>query len=209
MTMERSALGVGGTDVAVPSHICLFHEGENDLRATQLAYLRLAIDDPRQAILLFGPSGAAQRQLGHLEADLGRSLSKEVMANRVVLAEGDDDPDLQLENLIGPIQYLVQEGYALVRVLGPVAWGVPNYPPPGDFLWYESRITPVISRWPVLVLCAYDVTQLPGSALAYGGLETHPQILTSGRLSASPIYVPPERFVSRRLMPLLNQPDGL
>lgn len=205
MKIDRIGLGIGEVQLPVPSHVCLFHEGEADLRATQLAYLRPAIDDPRQAVLLVGPSGIAQRQLAYLEADLGRSLSGLVVANRLVLAQGDRDPDTQLENLLGPLEQLVAAGYDAVRVLGPVAWSVPGYPPPEDFLWYESRITPLVTEWPVVVLCAYDVTQLPGQALAYGGLESHPLTFMSGRLSESPIFVPPERFVAARLVPLLNR----
>lgn len=205
MKVDRIALGAGDAHVPLGSHVCLFHEGETDLRATQLAYLRPAIDDPRQAVLFVGPSGVAERQLASLEADLGRSLSDMVSADRLVLAQGDRDPDTQLENLFGPLEHLVAAGYDVVRVLGPVAWAVPGYPPPEDFLWYESRITPLLTELPVVVLCAYDVTQLPGQALAYGGLETHPLVLMSGRLSESPIFVPPERFVSARLVPLLNE----
>jgi len=208
MKMDRVALGVGDIEVTVPSHVCLFHQGETDLRATQLAFLRPATLNRREAILLVGPSGAAGRQLAYLEADLGRTLSDEVAAGRIVLAHGDADPDAQLENLFVPLGQLVAAGYDFVRVLGPVAWGVPGYPPPEDFLWYESRITPLLQEFPAVVLCAYDVTALPGPALAYGGLETHPLTLMSGRLSESPIFVQAELFVSGRLVPLLNETDA-
>jgi hypothetical protein len=205
MRKDRVPLGVGDDALDVPSHVCFFHDGEEELRSTQLAFLRPAIDDPRQAVLLFGPSGAAEQLLSFLEADLGRTLSGLVLAYRVVLAEGDEDPDLQLENLVGPLRNLVEAGHELVRVVGRVAWQVPNYPPPADFLWYESRITPLVLELPVAVLCAYDTGRLPGEALAHGGLECHPQILMGGKISPSPSYVPPEQFLSRRLVPMLNE----
>jgi hypothetical protein len=206
MKMDRVPLGIGDAEVEAPSHICLFHDGEAQSRPVRLAFLRPAIEDPRQAMLLYGRKGVAERQLALLEADLGRSLSDEIAASRIYLAAGDPEPDAQLENLIEPIERLLA-GHTFVRIVGTTAWDVTDFPPPEDFLWFESRVTALIADWPVVVLCAYDVSVMPGIALAYGGLQTHPLVLTNGRLGASPMYVPPDRYVSHSLMPLLNGPS--
>jgi hypothetical protein len=52
------------------------------------------------------------------------------------------------------------------------------------------------------LFCAYDLTRMPGDALIYGGIETHPLIYLGGQLSANPQRVEPERYMTSRLLRL-------
>ena len=186
----------------VPSHVALVHYGEDEQRARLFDFLGPALDDPKQAIYMCGPPGAASGFLGYLETSAGRSLHAEVAERRIVLGRGDRDADEQLQNLLDPVRELSERGFDLVRVIGPADWDVPGYAAPEDFLWYESRIVAAIQNFPVVVMCLYDAARLPAAALLYGALETHTHTLINGVLSQNPSYLPFDRYLAERLIHL-------
>jgi hypothetical protein len=203
--MNTAGLGIGGHVVPIPAHIGLFHEGEPERRNVRLEFLRPAIEDRRQGIMLLAPSDIAQSARRDLEADLGGSLDSDVRSGRVRLVHYSDDPDLFLENLRDALTALAAKGLDAIRVFAQVAWGAPGFPVPEDHLWAESRINDLLAGRQVIFLCAYDVSQLPSRALVNGGLETHPSVVIGGRLSDSPSYLAPPEYM-RSLMLSLTKP---
>jgi hypothetical protein len=186
----------------VPSHVALIHYGEDELRERMFDFLGPALDDPKQAIYLCGPPGAASSLLGSLERRAGRSLRAEVNERRIVLGEGDRDADEQLQNLLDPVRELTERRFDLIRVLGPADWDVPGYSAPEDFLWYEARIVPAVQDFPVVVMCMYDAARLPAAAFLYGALETHTHTLINGVLAENPSFLPFDRYLAERLIHL-------
>lgn len=182
----------------IPSHVALIHYGEDELRERLFDFLGPALDDPKQAVYLCGPPGAASRLLGYLEQDTGRDLHEEVAKRRIVLGQGDPDADQQLQNHLDAVHELCERGFSLVRVVGTTAWDVA----PEDFLWYESRVLPGIEGLPVAIMCTYDAAELPAPAFLYGALETHTHTLIHGVLSENPSFLPAERYLAERLIHL-------
>jgi hypothetical protein len=56
-------------------------------------------------------------------------------------------------------------------------------------------VTSAVERLPSIVVCTYDVTNLPGPLLLKGGFECHPLTFRRDRLRSSEHHVPPERFL--------------
>ena len=207
--MTELSLGSSREIAPVPAHIGHFYSGADDL-ADQLAFARSAIADPDRALLLFGPRGAADVLLRALEAHVGRDLATERVKGQIVLAHGDADPDQQLQTVLGTIRDLLSNGFKQIHILARVGWDIPDWPPPEDLLWLESRFTDAITPYPAVLFCAYDLTWMPGDALIYGGIETHPFIYLGGQLSANPQWVEPETYVTSRLsrLPWLSGNHG-
>jgi hypothetical protein len=200
MSTQPDELGVQACPI--PSHVALVHYGEDELRERLFDFLGPALDDPKQAIYMCGPPGAASTLLGYLETSARRSLRPLVAERRIILGQGDSDADEQLQNLLDPIRELSERGFDLIRVLGPADWDVPGYSAPEDFLWYESRIVPAIQEFPVVVMCLYDVARLPAAAFLYGALETHTHTVIKGVLSENPSFLPFDRYLKERLIHL-------
>jgi DNA-binding CsgD family transcriptional regulator len=198
--MNTTPLGIGDQDIAVPAHIGLFYDAEPDLRRVQLEFLRPAIDDPRQGIVLFGPPGVAQSLLSHLEADLGRSLDREVRNGRIIVAHTDTDPDQLLENIREALALLRAKGHGVIRFFADVKWGAPGFPLPEDALWVESRLNDLLADTGALVMCAYDVSRLPDKALILGGLQTHPIMVIGDWVTKSPNYLAPADYMRAFLL---------
>ena len=186
----------------VPSHVALLHHGEADLRVAALEFMREAVDRSDEALLCFGEPGVGERLLRDLELYVGRELSADRRAGRILVGEANPDVDQQLENFIAPLEAFRASGYALVRFIGIVAWNVRNFPPPEDFLWFESKMNEVMADFPVVGLCPYDLGRIPVRAVAYGALETHPFVMSDGVLRDNPQFIPPDRYLRERLLGL-------
>lgn len=208
--MNRAGLGIGSHVVAIPAHIGLFYDGASERRHARLEFLRPAVEDRRQGIMLLAPSSIAQSARRDLEADLGGSLDSDVRSGRVRVVHYSNDPDLFLENMRDALTALAAKRLDAIRVFAQVAWGAPGFPVPEDHLWAESRINDLLAGRQVIFVCAYDVSRLPSRALN-GGLETHPSVVIGGRLSDSPSYLAPPEYMRSLVLSLskpASAPDG-
>jgi len=84
-----------------------------------------------------------------------------------------------------------------VRVLGNLNWGrgTPGWPSDREILRLEAQVTSAAERLPSIVVCVYDVTNLPGPMLMKGGLECHPLTFRRDSLRHNAYHVAPERFL--------------
>lgn len=194
-------MSLGAPAYPIPSHVALLHYGESELRDAVLGFLQAGLDRPSEALFCFGEPGVGERLLGYLEARVGRDLSPDYRAGRIVLGTADRDVDQQLENVLAPLEALRASGYELVRFVGIVAWNAPDFPPPDDFLWFESKLNEIITGFPVIVLCPYDVARMPARAIAYGAIEAHPFVLSAGALRKNPQFIESDRYLRERLLP--------
>ncbi|MDQ6803285.1 MAG: MEDS domain-containing protein, partial [Acidobacteriota bacterium] len=64
-----------------------------------------------------------------------------------------------------------------LRLLGNIGWGRSGWPDEADILVFETRVTAAIADLPCVVVCMYDVQNLPGRILVHGALEAHPLTL--------------------------------
>ena len=55
--------------------------------------------------------------------------------------------------------------------------------------------------YPAVVVCTYNVEQLPGSVLIFAGIETHPLTILGTTLCENPHYVPFAEYIQRRGRP--------
>jgi hypothetical protein len=204
-------LGIDDRSVPTPGHLCVFNRGIAELRRQQAAFLRPAVESEREGIVLMGPVGTAETLYGYLEADLGADLSERRRAGLIALAAGDADADQQLENVLQPVETMLERGANLVRVLGPVSWGRPDWPLPEDFVWYESRINDRIAKLSVVVVCAYDVFEMPGPGLILAGMQCHPSIVSDVLGEHNELFEPHVRNLQTRMVnfPWLTQVEPI
>ena len=95
------------------------------------------------------------------------------------------------------IKDAVHRGMPTVRILGNLNWGrgTVGWPSDLEILRLEAHVTSAVERLPCIVVCAYDVTTLPGPMLLKGGLECHPLTFRRECLRHNEHHVPPERFL--------------
>ena len=188
-------LGLGSELAAPGDHIAYFWESEREFNAT--AGFLAAGTSLGEACVLIGHDAANERLLASLERDgLGvRALMQERQLQVVSVPSSADE---LLHELDERIKDAVDRGMPALRILGNLesGRGTPGWPSDREILRLEAHVTKAVERLPCIVVCAYDVTILPGPLLLRGGLECHPLTFRRDRLRHNEHYVAPERILA-------------
>ena len=185
-------LGIGGESVALGDHVAYFWESEREFEAT--ADFLVAGLERDEICVLAGHEVANHRVLASLE-QRGLDPGELSRADRLHVASGNPSGDAFLRHLDDRVKAGVDRGVPAIRILGSLGWGQPGWPSDRDLLAMEARVTDAVRRLPTVVVCAYDVSSLPGRILLKGGLECHPWTLRHGTLRRNEHHVPAERFL--------------
>jgi hypothetical protein len=188
-------LGLGSHLAAVGDHIAYFWESEREFDATA-GFLAAGVSLGEGCVLI-GHDAANQRLLASLER-LGLSVRALMQERQIQVASVRASADGLLLEVDERIKDAVDRGMPTVRVLGNLNWGrgTPGWPSDREILRLEAHVTSAVERLPSIVVCAYDVTNLPGPMLFKGGVECHPQTFRRDCLMHNEHHVPPERFLA-------------
>jgi len=187
-------LGLGSALAAPGDHIAYFWESEREFDAT--AGFLAAGASLGEACVLIGHDAANERLMAGLER-LGLNVRALMQERQLQVASVSASADGLLLELDERIKDAVHRGMPAVRILGTLGWGrgTSGWPPDREILRLEAHVTGAAERLPSIVVCAYDMTNLPGPMLLKGGLECHPLTLRRDCLRHNEHYVSPERFL--------------
>ena len=104
----------------------------------------------------------------------------------------------QLEVLDSYGTYLADGGFLPERMLK--FWEAKARQTPGlvgDLMGYESELNRIMSNFPQVNLCLYDLTRCSGDLLM-DVLKTHPKALLGGMVIDNPYYLDPDEFLASR-----------
>jgi hypothetical protein len=187
-------LGLGNELAAPGDHIAYFWESEREFEAT--AGFLAAGASLGEACVLIGHDTANERLLAILELR-GLSVRALMHERQLQVASVRSSADGLLLELDERIKDAVHRGIPAVRILGNLNWGrgTPGWPSDREILRLEAQVTSAAERLPSIVVCTYDVTNLPGPMLLKGGLECHPLTFRRDCLRHNEHHVSPERFL--------------
>ena len=187
-------LGLGSELVALGDHIGYFWESEREFDATA-GFLATGVS-LGEACVLIGHDAANERLLASLERR-GFSVPALIRERQLQVASVRPSAEELLLEVDDRIKDAVHRGMPAVRLLGNLNWGrgTPGWPSDREILRLEAQVTSAAERLPSIVLCAYDVTTLPGPMLLKGGLECHALTFRRDSLRHNEHHVPPERFL--------------
>jgi DcmR-like sensory protein/putative zinc finger protein len=187
-------LGLGGELAALGDHIGYFWESEREFDATA-GFLATGVS-LGEACVLIGHDTANERLLATLERR-GLNVRALMHEHQLQIASVGSSANGLLLEVDARIKEAVHRGMPAVRILGNLNWGrgTPGWPPDLEILRLEAQVTSAAERLPGIVVCTYDVTNLPGPMLVKGGLECHPLTFRRDCLRHNEHHVPPERFL--------------
>ena len=197
---RKAKLGFAKLSVEVPSHVCLFYSNDDELRG-RLSFLAGTLDDPEQVAVLFGKQDRLEQVLGYIATDFKRDVASDLAGGRIVLVNGARDADALLGGIAAALDATIARGATLIRFLGFIGWGDMDWPPTEDLMVFEAKVTEAVKAYPAVVVCTYNVEQLPGSVLIFAGIETHPLTILGTTLCENPHYVPFADYIERRARP--------
>lgn len=187
-------LGLGSELAAPGDHIAYFWESEREFEVTA-GFLAAGVA-LGEACVLVGHDAANERLLASLERR-GLSVRALMQERQLQVASVRSSADGLLLELDERIKDAVHRGMPAVRILGTLGWGrgTPGWPSDREILRLEAHVTSAVEHLPSIVVCTYDVTNLPGPMLLKGGLECHPLTFRRDCLRQNEHHVPPERFL--------------
>jgi hypothetical protein len=89
------------------------------------------------------------------------------------------------------------EGAGLARNIGDMSWAHRSEDAVAELIGYESELNRIMSNFPQVNLCLYDLTRCSGD-LIMDVLKTHPKALLGGMVIDNPYYLEPDEFLATR-----------
>jgi hypothetical protein len=88
-------------------------------------------------------------------------------------------------------------GPGFARNVGDMSWAHRDERCVADLVGYESELNRIMSDFPQVNLCLYDLTRCSGE-LIMDVLKTHPKVLLGGMIIDNPYYLEPDEFLAAR-----------
>ena len=89
------------------------------------------------------------------------------------------------------------DGAGFARNVGDMSWAHRDERCVGDLIGYESELNRIMSDFPQVNLCLYDLSRCSGE-LIMDVLKTHPKVLLGGMVIDNPYYLEPDEFLAGR-----------
>ncbi|MCI0352769.1 MAG: MEDS domain-containing protein [Acidobacteriales bacterium] len=194
-TAERSPsptdeipIGITGDSVALGSHLIYFWESQAEFERG-VRFVESGLQRHEHCIL-FGHDEALDRASQVLRSS-GFSPEQLVRNRELTVLRRHASAEITLSDIEAVVEAAVRAGSPAVRFLGNLGMGRSPLPAgEDDVIQLEERVTAVISRFPCVVVCMYDVRTLPGRLIVKGGLQTHRLAVCDEGLRENPYYIP-------------------
>jgi len=191
---RRVPMGINDDEVDLGSHLLYFWEKEEEFERG-VRFLEPGLR-ARDICVIQGHDEAIERSLKVLRAH-GFDTRDLVAKRRLFLVRREHAAQRTLTDFTAFLQASVSAGAPAIRILGNL--GMERDPLPAgqdDVIELEAKATAVISQFPCVLVCMYDVRTLPGRLVTKGGLENHRTTICSDGVHANPHYRPEEHVLA-------------
>ncbi len=195
MTAHAHATGPG---LGHHDHVCGFYYSAEERDAMLVPYLREGLRSGHKVVAVVDASrpqdviasiDGAQRAVDNGQFEV-------YDADSAYLATGSFDPDGTIGFWEQRARTLADEGeYGFIRLTGELSWLARTDTPRDDIVRYESWADSFVLRYPMTILCLYDLQRL-GSAVLMDLLRTHPKLLMGGMLLENPHHISGDEFAA-------------
>jgi hypothetical protein len=181
------ALGWSGELVPLHSYVSFYYSDDQTMRRS-LAFLRVGLDETGTFNIVLAAGNRHHELLDEVTAAHG-GTDQLVAAGKLAvvpevptveqIAATEDTTSLQeLAMTVGThMQTALDTGYVRIRALGFVDWSQPGWPDLEALKRCEAQIRQVAAFFPVVVVCAYRMIQLPGQLMLEGAMGNEPVVV--------------------------------
>lgn len=190
----RIPLGITDDEVELGSHHLYFWEKEEEFERG-VRFLEPGLR-ARDVCVIQGHDEAIERSLKVLRSH-GFDTRDLVAKQRLFIVRREHAAQRTLADFTAFLQSSAKAGAPAIRILGNL--GMERDPLPAgqdDVIELEAHATAVISRFPCVLVCMYDVRTLPGRLVAKGGLQNHRTTICPDGVHENPHYRPAEQVLS-------------
>jgi hypothetical protein len=199
MTMENEILGMR---LSVGDHICGFYRRPSERDDILIPFLVEGLKAGSKCTCVVDsctPDDVLASMSERIEVDpyLSDRQLEVLDAAGTYLAGGGFLPARMLSFWEGKARQGPQ-GTGFARNIGDMSWAHRSPRAVADLIGYESELNRIMSSFPQVNLCLYDLTRCSGD-LIMDVLKTHPKALLGGMVIDNPYYLEPDEFLASRL----------
>lgn len=187
---------IGITEEAVPlgSHLIYFWESDADFERG-VRFLHPGLGKGEHCVV-FGHEEALEKVVSALRK-AGFDPGKLVESRDLTILRRHASARVTLSDIGAVLHAAVRAGATAVRFLGNLGMGRDPLPAgEDDVVRLEAGADALISGFPCVIVCMYNVRTLPGRLILRGGLETHPLAVCSEGVRKNPYYNPEQESFS-------------
>jgi hypothetical protein len=191
---RRIPLGITDDEVDLGSHLLYFWEKDEEFERG-VRFLEPGLR-ARDVCVIQGHDEAIDRSLNVLRSH-GFDTRELVARKRLFLVRREHAAQRTLSDFTAFLEASVSSGAPSIRILGNL--GMERDPLPAgqdDVIELEAKATSVISQFPCVLICMYDVRTLPGRLVTKGGLENHRMTVCPDGLHDNPHFRPEEHVLA-------------
>lgn len=189
----RVPLGITDEDVDLGSHLLYFWENDAEF-ARGVRFLEPGLR-ARDVCVIQGHDEAIERSLAVLRLH-GFNTQDLIARKRLFLVRREHAAQRTLTDFTDFLEASVRVGAPAIRILGNLGLGRDPLPAgEEDVVELEAKATAVISRFPCVLICMYEVRTLPGRLVMKGGLENHKHTVCPDGLHENPHFRPQEQVL--------------
>jgi hypothetical protein len=191
---RRIPLGITDDEVDLGSHLLYFWEKEEEFERG-VRFLEPGLR-ARDVCVIQGHDEAIEYSLKVLRSH-GFDTRDLVNRKRLFLVRREHAAQRTLDDFTAFLEASVSAGAPAIRILGNL--GVERDPLPAgqdDVIELEAKASAVISRFPCVLICMYDVRTLPGRLVTRGGLENHRMTVCTDGLHDNPHFLPEKHVLA-------------
>jgi MEDS: MEthanogen/methylotroph, DcmR Sensory domain len=202
---EPVDIGVGEPAVA-GDHICALYTGPDERKSIILPFIRSALRSGDKCVCVIDSTEPAD-----LLADLGRDTEIDLaacLASRQLDVLRAVDTTMRSgcfrrADMVGfwkaAMAGAMNTGrYRCVRCASETALSLRDLPDWREVVQHESEVNRLLSLYPQILLCLYDLDKV-GGAFLVDLMSMHPRLLINGRLTENVYYVPPDEWLARQM----------
>ncbi|MHB8508204.1 MAG: MEDS domain-containing protein [Candidatus Dormibacteria bacterium] len=167
------ALGWGSETVPVGTHACYYYSDDDTLHAS-LTFLKAGLDTEDDFCVIFADQSRFPQLTGWLAEVHGAPVDGHIQSGKLALIPGATSVEELVSSIGARLDRAIRDGYRLIRFLGFIGWGEPEWPDEESLLAFEAQVNSVVTAFPAVIICTYGVPALTGRQLITGGLQTHP-----------------------------------
>jgi hypothetical protein len=207
MTAE-AAREVLGLQWRVGDHICGFYRQPSERDEILIPFLVEGLKAGDKCTCVVDsctPGDVLASMSGHIEVEpyLSDCQLEVLDSYGTYLADGGFLPERMLKFWEGKARQSLggesprPDGPMQARNIGDMSWAHRDESVVSDLMGYESELNRIMSNFPQVNLCLYDLTRCSGD-LIMDVLKTHPKALLGGMVIDNPYYLEPDEFLASR-----------
>jgi hypothetical protein len=192
-----------GLQLNVGDHICGFYRRPSERDDILIPFLVEGLKAGDKCTCVVDsctPDEVLAAMSEHVEVDSYVSVSQlEVLDSYgTYLAEGGFLPERMLKFWEAKARQSPRPaGPGFARNIGDMSWAHRDESVVSVLMAYESELNRIMSNFPQVNLCLYDLTRCSGD-LIMDVLKTHPKALLGGMVIDNPYYLDPDEFLASR-----------